>query len=387
MKKSTHELTKLNNTRLILRTVYTAGTISRADIARVTKLTPTTVSDLVEGLIQDRLVDEVGTGVSIGGKPPTLLSVNDESRLTIGIDLADHELHGAVVDLRGRIQVSKSVACDQTGEQAIALTKDLIRDLVAQVSPEQLLGIGLGSPGLVSTNEGIVRRAVKYHWDEIPLQQILEREFKVPVVVANDSQVAALAEYHYGIDPNEENLVLIKVGEGISAGLVIGCTIFAGDGHGAGEIGHICVVPNGIPCRCGHNGCLETVASLRGIAQAVRVVFPEAEGLSNDAVLEMLLHSAAQRNSRSLQIIHRVGEYLGVAAANIVGLLNIHKIVLAGPVSLLGEDLLAPMVDSMKVNVLDVLSNQSQISISQLGNNIVQIGAAALVQQSILGLF
>ena len=88
MKKSTHELTKLNNTRLILRTVYTAGTISRADIARVTKLTPTTVSDLVEGLIQDRLVDEVGTGVSIGGKPPTLLSVNDESRLTSGIDLA-----------------------------------------------------------------------------------------------------------------------------------------------------------------------------------------------------------------------------------------------------------------------------------------------------------
>ncbi len=387
MKKTSQEETKLHNKRLIMRTIYEAGTISRAEVARITKLTPTTVSDLVEDLMKDKLVIEAGTGVSIGGKPPTLITIPDDSRLTIGIDLSDYELHGAVVNLRGEIKYGKSVKCDRTGEEAIDVIKSLIADLLKHVDPSLVLGIGLGSPGVVSIKEGVVRRAVKYHWSEVQLRKILQAEFNVPVVVANDSQVAALAEYIFGLDPSENNLVLMKVGEGISAGLIIDGEIFDGDGHGAGEIGHICVEPNGILCRCGHSGCLETVASLRAISQMTHEVFPEVSFQTFEESMPILFEAIKNNNSESIQIINRVGEYLGLAIANIVGLLNIHKIVLAGPVSSFGHHLISPIKSSMEKKTLDALSDQTQISISTLGNNIVQIGAAALVQQTILGLF
>jgi predicted NBD/HSP70 family sugar kinase len=387
MKKTTHEQTKIHNTRLILRTIYTEGTISRAEVARITKLTPTTVSDLVQDLVNDKLVSEVGLGVSIGGKPPTLIEVPSNARIAIGVDLSDHEIHGSLINLRGEAIYSTSLPGNLSGDAAVDQIKALIDQLIEKVDPDVLLGIGLGSPGVVSTEEGVVRRAVKYQWEEIPLKAILQKKYRVPVMIANDSQVAALAEYIYGVDLKEKNLVLLKVGEGISAGLIINGKIFFGDGNGAGEIGHISVEPNGILCRCGHLGCLETVSSLRALAQMAREVFPNTEGSSNEALLGMLVKGLEAKNPQSLRIVSRAGEYLGLAVANVVGLLNIHKIVLAGEVSALGEALTQPIVNSMQEKALDALSKQTQILTSKLGNEIVQIGAAALVQQSTLGLF
>lgn len=387
MKKSSHEQIKLHNMRLILRTIYRAETISRAEVARITKLTPTTVSDLTEILIHEGLVAEVGLGASIGGKPPTLLSVPSNARITLGIDLGDNELRGSLINLRGQALHSVNLPGNLKGQQALEQVFALIDALLEHVDSQVLLGIGLGSPGLVSLEEGVVRRAVKYQWQEVPLKSILQDKYHVPVAVANDSHVAALAEYIYGVDPNEENLVLLKVGEGISAGLVLSGTIFAGDGLGAGEIGHVCVEPNGLPCRCGHIGCLETVASLRALAQMTREVFSDVNGLSNDAILARLVKGVEAEDPESIKIVCRVGEYLGMAVANIVGLLNIHKIVLAGPISSLGEALTRSIVDSMQEKALDTLSAQTQVLVSTLGTDIVQIGAGALVQQSNLGLF
>ncbi len=387
MKKTTHEQTKIHNMRLILRTIYGNSTISRADVARITKLTPTTVSDLTEGLIADGLVAEVGFGVSIGGKPPTLLSVPSDARIAVGIDLGDSELRGSLINLRGETLYSASLPGNLKGDEAVNQVIALIDLLLEHVDRKVFLGIGLGSPGLVSLEDGVVRRAVKYQWQEVPLKAILQQKYSVPVAIANDSHVAALAEYIYGIDPNEENLVLLKVGEGISAGLILSGKIFAGDGSGAGEIGHVSVEPNGQPCRCGHIGCLETVASLRALAQMTREVFSEVNGMSNDAILDRLVRELEEGNPESIQIARRAGEYLGLAVANIVGLLNIHKIVLAGPISTLGDVLTESIVASMQEKALDTLSRQTQILVSKLGTNIVQIGAAALVQQTTLGLF
>jgi N-acetylglucosamine repressor len=387
MKKTTHEQTKIHNTQLILRTIYTEGTISRAEVARITKLTPTTVSDLVQGLVNDKLVWEVGLGVSIGGKPPTLIEVPSDARIAIGVDLSDHDIQGSLINLRGETTYSLSLPGNLTGDAAVEQIEALIDQLMTKVDPKVLLGIGVGSPGVVSSEEGVVRRAVKYQWQEVPLKSILQEKYRVPVMIANDSQVAALAEYIYGVDLNEKNLVLLKVGEGISAGLIIGGKIFFGDGNGAGEIGHISVEPNGILCRCGHIGCLETVSSLRALAQMAREVFPNSNELSSEALLDKLIKGLEVKNPQSMQIVSRAGEYLGLAIANVVGLLNIHKIVLAGPVSTLGEALTLPIVNSMQEKALDALSKQTQILVSKLGNEIVQIGAAALVQQSILGLF
>jgi predicted NBD/HSP70 family sugar kinase len=228
---------------------------------------------------------------------------------------------------------------------------------------------------------------VKYHWEELPLRKILNEYFKVPVYIANDSHVAALAEYHFGQKTEEQSLVLLKVSDGISAGLILRGKIHYGDGFGAGEIGHICVEPHGLPCRCGHSGCLETVSSQRAVVQMAREVLHENPETGDSEILKRLLAETRAGNPDCRKVVQKAGEYLGLAAANIIGLLNVHQIVLAGTLSCLGDDLLSPMIEASRDKALDALSRQTHIFISNLGDEIVQLGAAALVQQEILGIF
>lgn len=387
MKKATHEQTKLHNLRVILHTIFNAGVISRADIARNTKLTPTTVSDLVEDLVAQRLVAEVGLGSSGGGKPPTLLTVPENARLAIGLDLSENEWRGSIINLRGKILRSSSVPSSNGVQPSADQVGALIDDLMTGIDPTIFLGIGIGSPGVISVPDGVIHKAVKYRWVDFPLRQILFDRYRVPVYIANDSHVAALAEYYYGQGGKDQSLVLLKVSDGISAGLILHGQIYYGDGYGAGEIGHICVEPNGLPCRCGHLGCLETVASQRAVAQMARDALQLPKGMKDELVLSRLVSELDANRDESRRIAARAGEYLGIAAANIVGLLNVHQIVLAGSVTCLGEALLSPMIEASHQKALDALVQQTQITITKLGIEIVQLGAAALVQQESLGIF
>ncbi|HEX2978890.1 MAG TPA: ROK family transcriptional regulator [Anaerolineaceae bacterium] len=396
MKKATREQTRLHNTRIILRIIYESGPVSRADLARLTKLTPPTVSDLVEDLLSERLISEVGFGVSGGGKPPTLLTVVDDARLVIGLDLSENIWRGAVIDLRGKIIRSEALQFSNAGQPAVDQVIALIDRLLSEIPPEAFLGIGIGCPGIIHEPEGVIGRVVKYRWEELPLRKILQDHYHVPVMIANDSHVAALAEYYFGQakaesaveqNPKAHSLVLLKVSDGISAGIILSGKIYYGDGFGAGEIGHICVEPNGARCRCGHMGCLETVASERAVLQMARKTFRSSAELDDAQVMQKVQTDLVSGTGETQPIVNRAGEFLGLAAANIIGLLNVHQIVLAGSLSALGDALLQPMIRVTGENALDAMTQQTQISISKLGNDIVQLGAAALVQQDILGIF
>ena len=221
MKKATREQSKIHNKRLILKTIYDNGEISRAYISRLTYLTRTTVSSIVTELIDEGLVEEIGQGPSDGGKPPILLSVVDNSRHLIGIDLADSEFRGGVVDLRGKIidRVIISVN-DRDGLSAMELVYKLIDKLIG-IATNPILGIGIGTPGLMDARNGIVRSAVNLDWSDLPLRNLLESRYNLHVYIANDSQVAALGEYTFGQRQETSNLVVVKVGRGVGAGIVI----------------------------------------------------------------------------------------------------------------------------------------------------------------------
>jgi hypothetical protein len=164
MQKATRQQIKEHNKRLVLRTAYSQSNISRADIARTTRLTRTTVSDIVGELMDEGLLEEVGIGSSIGGKPPILLSVVDDARQLICLDLSDDFLQGALVNLRGKIarRVNMPASCQE--EQAtLNCIFQLIDELVA-AADAPLVGIGIGSPGLIDSQNGIVREAVNLHF-------------------------------------------------------------------------------------------------------------------------------------------------------------------------------------------------------------------------------
>ncbi len=393
MKKATRQQTKTHNTRLILKTIYNQELISRADIARTTNLTPTTVSDIVGELIAGGLVQEMGQGPSAGGKPPILLKFVDDSHHLIGIDLASNEFRGAVIDLRGNIKHRLHLAIDDLeGEEALNRVYDLI-DGLSKITHTPILGIGIGTPGLMDASQGVVINSVNMGWQNLPLRERLEKRYNLPVYIANDCQVAALGEFTFGDNRGQPSLVLIKIARGIGAGIILNQQLYYGDGgYGAGEIGHVMVEENGVLCMCGHYGCLETVVSGRALVRQVKERLESQPGAhlpggNTGEITFATLKQALQSGDPTVRaVVERAGGMLGHAISNLVCALGIRHVVLCGHVIELGARLLEPVQRQIKRGALAALADETILSTSNLGADVVVLGAAALVLAQELGL-
>jgi len=368
-KKATHQQTKQHNRDLVLQTIFAHDSISRAEVARVTHLTRTTVSDVVNGLFTEGLVEEVGRGESIGGKSPILLSIVADSRYLIGLNLAQDKFIGAVVNLRGEIkEMVEAPVHDDNGENAIQLVYKIL-DQLTRKKLKPIVGIGVGTPGLVNTREGIVVNAVNLEWQNLPLSQLLEKKYKLPVLVLNDSQAAAIGEYVYGSGhAPDENLVVINVIHGIGAGILINGRLFQGDGGGAGEIGHVVVQENGELCRCGKRGCLETIASARAVVKKMKM----------DSLADVI-SSFKDGDSTTSAVIENAGKYLGVSLANLIATLNIQKIVLTGDMPRFGEVWLNAVSAAMQTGALTRIAEGTKLEIGKLDYRACILGASAFL--------
>jgi glucokinase-like ROK family protein len=395
VQKATRKQTKAHNSRLVLKTIYDRGQISRADIARATRLTRTTVSDLVAGLMDQGLVEEVGHGPSAGGKPPILLSVIEDARHVIGIDLASHEFRGAVINLRGHIRHRISVPLQhQDGAAALSLVCGLVDGLIG-ATDSPLVGIGIGTPGLMDPIHGVVRRAVNLDWQDLPLRDLLQARYDLPVYVANDCQVAALAEYTFGTHNGAQNLVVIKIEHGIGAGIVLHGQPFYGDTLGAGEIGHVTVIENGQVCRCGNVGCLETVANVPAILQQARAIaqndpqslLRQFAANPEEITLDTVCQALEAGDPAVQQEISEIGHYLGLAIANLVGVLSVRRVLIAGSVTQLGQALLDSILRELVQRALALVAEETEVGMSAMGPDIVILGASALVLTNELSLF
>lgn len=383
MQKATRTHTKRHNSRLILKTIYHEGDISRADLARATRLTKATVSTLVADLMDEGLVRETGLGPSIGGKPPRLLRVADDARQLLCLDLSASYFRGALINLRG--EMTRRVDMDvngRTADDALTLVHSLITRLQDQTHAP-ILGIGIGTPGLVDTDQGIVLGAVNLGWHDLPLKTLLEQQYNLPVYIGNDSHLAALAAYSF--DPHDtNNLVLIKAGRGIGAGIVLGGQLHVGDGFGAGEIGHVTVVEDGERCSCGNRGCLETVASIRGILQ--QVAFHRGTPAQGPApTWDEVVQAAQQNDALMIAILQQAGHHMGTAVAHLIGILNVRQIVIAGQMCRAGEPFLAGIRTAVSQRVLPAMAAGTNIQFTTLGDDVVLMGASALVLKHQLG--
>lgn len=392
--KLTQDVTKLHNQRLVLKVIYEAQAVSRADIARATRLTRTTCSNVVAELIEEGLVAEGGQGPSAGGKPPTLLHVVADSRYAIAIDLAGSEVQGMLYDLRGRaIQRRTAPLAAASDGSALALVLSLLDELVS-LADRPLLGIGIGLPGLIDTQEGVILRAVNLGWQDLPLRQLVQERHHLPVYLVNDAQAAALAQYTFANPGRVADLAVVLVGQGISAGLILNGQLYRGSSYsGASEIGHVRVVEGGELCACGNFGCLETVAGEGAVVRWAQTILAndsasplhqwvtDRDSLNIDAVLR-----AYQGENRALeQLVAQVGRYLGSSIAHLISVLNIPLVVLAGSVARFGDRLAEVIRVEYEQRSLSVLARHSEIRISELGEDIVARGAAALLLANELG--
>jgi predicted NBD/HSP70 family sugar kinase len=359
--KALPEDARRHNRALVLQTLYAEAEISRADIARATGLTRVTVSDLVATLIAEGLVVEKGTRLDTRpGKPATLLSIDPSSFHIVGLDLSGHDrFRGAVMDLYGNVTASVAEPLDgRTGEDAVDLVLRLARSLLAETD-RPLLGVGVGSPGVVDT-DGVVVSAPNLGWHDLPLRTRVEAALGVPVQLGNDANVAVLAEHSFGAAVGD--LMLVKIGHGVGAGLLLGGSPLYGSNYAAGEIGHVVVGGDGEQCVCGKRGCLETWLSAPRLHAQLAESGADAEATLTEA-----------------------GRRLGVALAPVVGALDLAEIVLSGPTELLDGALAESTLATLRERTMADFHSDVALRMSALGDDIVVRGAAVLVLSGQLG--
>ncbi len=385
-KKATREQTRAQNRQLVLKMIYDQGEISRAQIARLTRLARPTVSDVVTELMEQALVVELGYAPSTGGKRPMMVSVDPDARHMIAVDLSRSDFRGVVMDLRGEVKVRERRPWRRGGQHtALDLVYDLLDALVA-TTDRPLLGIALGAPGLIDAVDGVVVQAVNMDWTDLPIRRLLEERYGVPVYVANDCQVAALGEYTLGDADQLCDLVVISGGWGIGCGMVLDGRLHHGNPIGAGEIGHVRVEENGRRCSCGNTGCLETVAGTHGIVERVRALQRERGGadpaeIGFDAVLAM--YEAGDEGVR--EVILAAGRGLGVVASHLAVILGGCDIRLAGHLAALGPAVLDAIREEIAARALTELARRTRVASATLGDDIVLLGASALLLRHELG--
>jgi predicted NBD/HSP70 family sugar kinase len=374
--KATKHDSRRSNLQTTLDLVSEQQATSRAELARLTGLTRAAVSSLVAELIEDGLLRELGQGASAGGKPPTLLALNAGGRDIVAVDLGHRPFLGALVDLSGHIRTRVgSPATHLRGADAVEGAVDLIGSLLEQAEAP-VLGIGVGTPGVVDAT-GVVLEAANLDWHRLDLGSVIASRFGLPVSIANDAQVAALAELrrHPG---SGDNVMVVKLGRGVGAGIVLDSKLLRGESSAAGEIGHVQVVPDGLPCSCGNSGCLETIASIPAILRSVGAD-PDTYPWDALALASVVGEDPLRRALRE------AGYHLAGVLAHAAALLGITRIVLAPEIRNAGEELVDSVRQSLTGRVLPATAAQIEIELSSLGGDLVLAGAASAVLTDRLG--
>jgi predicted NBD/HSP70 family sugar kinase len=279
------------------------------------------------------------------------------------VDLSDDQrFSGALVNLAGKVLMRRSRhRTSRTGDAAAALVADLAAELAGETE-RPLLGVGIGSPGLVGP-DGVVIEADNLRWFDLPLGPRLAARLGVPVHVQNDANVATLGEYTFGAVEGK-SLLVVKIGQGVGAGLLMDGRLHVGDGFAAGEIGHVVVDERGEPCSCGNRGCLERAVAAPRLRQRLADA-PDEHGQS------AVLRSAGRR--------------LGVALSPVVSALNLHDVVLSGPPDVFGEEFRAAAVATIRQRTMPAVGDHVDVRYSALGEDDVLLGAAVLVLNQELG--
>ena len=374
--KATKHDSRRSNLQNTLDLVSEHRATSRAELSRLTGLTRAAVSSLVGELIDEGLLTELGQGTSAGGKPPTLLALNASGRDIVALDLGHRPFQGALVDLRGHIRNRvQSDVIHPVGDAAVEAAVDLIATLLDHAEAP-VLGIGVGTPGVVEAS-GVVLEAANLDWHRFDLGEVIATRFGLPVSIANDAQVAALAELrrHPG---SGESVLVVKLGHGVGAGVVLDSRLYRGENSSAGEIGHVQVVPDGLPCSCGNFGCLETVASIPAIMRSVGAD-PERDPW------DALALSPVVGEERLRNALHQAGRHLAGVLAHAAGLLGITRIVIAPEIRNAGEALIDGVREGLIGRVLPATADLIEVELSSLGADLVIAGAASAVLTDRLG--
>ncbi len=375
---------------------FTPGGISRADLARKMGLSCAAISSIVNDLLAIDVIREASNGPATGGRRAVLLEINPECGYVLGVDIGATHLGLVLADFSARVVAEEEYTFD------VSLGPDTcLQEVDQQVhsflgknkfSLHDIVAIGVGVPGpVVSEAGGVVAPPIMPGWDSFPIQAHLENLWGHPITLNNDSELGALGEWAYGAGRSEKDLLYIKVGYGIGAGMLLNGQIYSGTTGSAGEIGHITINEHGPLCTCGNRGCLEALAGGRAIAEQARKAIQSGKRtqLATIKPLEKIsaYDVAIQARKGDLvaqEIIANAGQYLGIAIANLINVVNPSLIVIGGGVAQMGDLFLEPIRRSAATRSLPAAARAVRITAAVLGRR--SSGMGAVVQALSLAL-
>jgi glucokinase-like ROK family protein len=379
---SLRSLRELNRGRVI-DALRDRGRASRAEIARATGLSRSTVSSIVSDLIGSGLLIEQreATGVAhgeAGGRPPVLLSLDPSAGLAVGVDFGHTHLRVAVSDLSHEVLAEslRELDVDHSADEGLDAAAELVDKVLdeAGVDRKRVLGVGMGLPGPINRSTGAVgSSSILPGWVGVDAAAEMGRRLGLPVHVENDANLGALAEFVWGSGKGHSDVVYIKLSSGVGAGLLLGGRLHEGAGGTAGEIGHTPAQSGTAICRCGSRGCLETVASARAIAEQLSA--SRGEPLSTQQLLEL----TAAGDPAAARLIAEAGREIGVALAGLVNLVNPDCVIIGGDLSAAGELMTAPVYESIRRYAIASAAEQVSVVPGVLGERAELLGALVLV--------
>lgn len=381
MLRGTFEFMKSVNKTTILNKIRLSGSISRADIARETGITPPTVSSIVKELIRENLVIESRLGQSIGGRKPTLLQLKEDGYYVIGMDAGSKIIKGIISDLVGNIysRVEVDIHPNITNEEFLTSLSAVVEQLLGDYKQhiDMILGIGVAMHGVIDIETGTSITSVNSGLINVPIKKTLEKRFDLPVFVENNSRAMTLGEYWFGNGSASKRFAVINIGRGVGSGLIDDNKLIHGAHGVAGEIGHVSISIVGERCTCGNIGCIETFVTGDAIVRsAKRSIFNTSENLTAEEVYRL----AKLGKKEYIQVLEETGKFIGIGIVNFIHTVNPNKIVLSGGVMKSNEFLLPSILQTISERVLiGKLREETIIEVSQLGDDITVLGAAALL--------
>jgi len=369
------------NRSAILELIRRDGPIARTTIAQRLDVSLPTVMRIVDGLIEEGFVRPQGQTEWSGGRRRPLLEFNADGYVVLGVDMGGTEkIYGAISEIGGNLINEMEVdRRDATGDECYQLLTKLIDALLASpgIKGRKVRGIGVGAPGITRHREGVVKWAYILNWKDFPLKAKLSKRYNLPITVDNDVNLAALGEHWFGAGQNAQNMILITVGAGIGAGIIIDGALYRGSNEASGEIGH--TIPSGdfLGRRFLDFGALESVASGTGMIERARRLLKsrrDAASLKNLSA-EDIFESAQQGEKWASSILADAIDYLAIAIGNLSISFDPELIVLGGGVTRYADMLVKPIIDRLE----GVIPASPKLVASDLGLRATVMGAIITV--------
>ena len=368
------------NSARVIDALRRHGRASRSDLARLTGLSRTTVGSLVADLQARGLVLEETDGrrQAARGRPPTFVRLDPSAGVAVGIDFDHDRVRVALADLSSTVLAEDCVEIDvdHSASDAIGAAVAMVEALRigADVDRGQLIGAGVGLPGPIDRRTGTVGSAVIMPgWAGLPAPETLARRLGLRVQVDNDATLGALAEASFGAGRGFSDIVYVRLGSGVGAGLVLGGKLHYGAAGLAGEIGHVQVRADGAVCRCGNRGCLETIAG----ESAIRALLRPTRG--HEVTRRDVLELVAAGDLGAIRVVNDAGRAIGRVLADLCNAVNPEAVVVGGELGEAGEPLLSGIREAIDRYALPGAAEVVKVVHGELGERAEVLGALALV--------